>query len=1015
MEPAKRRTFKKLDLSELHEACSEGNQEAVREILAGSEPKRSSSVKSPSRRTGWPFYTQQESDELTLPVHSACRSTKDSCGKVIEQLLSSGGFSIDDVSSEKETALHVACASSNIIAVKALLKYATHKAVLKCMGVQNREGNTPLHLACKQCSVDICTSLLHCVENKCNKESVLGMKNKQGQTCLGISLRQKDWETAQLLLEHSCTDPMHLYDDFKHLVIDSKDTNFARLKTMDIEPMDVFVLGDQGSGKSTLISTLAHAMQQTTLASFLSSFVSSSKTNMEKPGIGIVPTIVEFQKQVGCNPICPVAIHDVNSYHGYSHEAIFKCCTRKPLDALYILCVDVTKNYQSSTLYWLHFLCRKVSEYRVAVTAGKMFERLKFIVAGTFADLLRSLDPQQLDVSRFMAEGRNMDMFSSNLAWCGSFYVNAKKTSSCQPIASIVTSTCEQFHSSSWTEGEGKSLVAQTYILGYLLSSFPKNEAISFREIRLQVNNLIRNVLCSLLPKEQGKLELMCSNLRYFSPFKNLTFTRSDTHRYVVLDHSHLLKSVEIGLLNLKQFARHGIVSRQNIKHSFEYPIKFVMYYLEHFNLCERISKGGLDQLRRSIRRSTRSRRSFKLSQNFGTLKVPLKATRHKRSKSDSTSAIGFPAQAVMTKRSCSKSEAIDIEEERKRTISSNSEHQQSTKTLPTSTPSRRSSRAELQKRDVPYYFLPSLIPQTVPDELWERSSSEYDFGFAWCLVPQEGDTWFLSYKFATVVLFRLLFSFAPCPQSGSEFSLDRACQLCDKGISWCDPIGALICVVIKDRNKVILSMLCLKGSEIACLSIRNEIMTDIKDQLHEIHPDFMPRELILPYDGHQDMFPIFDLEMSYVAFDKEDIMRAIFQECPVVSTNRKHNKHVESLLFFDPLCFLNFDLLRRLFTENGDAVVSEDFFMTFAKALSTKWKLLAKHWEAILHKYYIESLDSSSTGPPHDAAFEMLLHLRDIDYSEPQYRIDTYLGLQKSLFEISIFSREYIQHNIIS
>ena len=1010
MEPVRRKPFKKLDLSELREACSEGNQKAVREILAGSEPKRS--VKSPSRRSGWPFFTQQESDELTLPVHTACRSRKNSCGKVIEPLLSSGGFSIEDVSSERDTALHVACACNNLTGVKALLTHGKHHAVVKCLEVQNRDGNTPLHLACMQCSVDICALLLQSVENEGNRESILRKKNKRSQTCLGISIKKEDWATAQLLLEHSYADPMLVYDDFKHLTLANEHVDFVKLKIMENEPMDVFVLGDQGSGKSTLIGTLAHAMQPTTLASFLTSFGSSSKTNMEKPGIGIVPTIVEFQKQVGCNPICPVVFHDVNSYHGYSHESIFKCCTRKPLDALYILCVDLTKSYRSSILYWLHFLCRKVSEYRVAVTAEKMFQRLTFIVAGTFADVARSTDSRQLDVSRFMTEDRNMDMFSSSLAWCGSFCVNAKKISSCQPIASEIISTCEQLHSTTWTEDEGKSLVAQTYVMGYLLSSFPKHEAIPFREIRGHVYSSTSNELCSLLPKDQEKLDLMCLNLRHFSQFKILTFTHSDTHQYVVIDHAHLHKSIEVGLLKLKQFARHGIVSRRDIKRSFDYPFKFVMYYLEHFDLCERISKNGLDGLKCSIRTSTLSKRSFKLSQNFGTQKVPLKApTRHKRSRSDSESAEGSLAQ-VMSKKFSSKNEILLIEEP-KRAISLSSEHQCLHEPLPSRTTSRRSSRAEVQRREIPYYFLPSLIPQTNPNELWERSSSEYEYGFAWCLLPQEGDTWFLSYKFTTVVLFRLLFSFAPCPTSVSEFSLDRSCQLWDEGISWCDPVGARICVAIKDRNKVILSMLCLKGSEIACFSIRNEIMKDIKDQLHEIHPGFTPRELILPYDGNQDMFPIFDLEMSYMAFDKEDIMKAIFQECPAVSTNRKHNKHVEKLLFFEPLCFLNFDLLHRLFTGDSDSVVNEDFFMTFAKALSKEWVHLAKHWEAILRKYYIESLSSSSNGPPHDIAFEMLLHLRDIDYNEPQYRIDTYQGLQKSLFEISIFSREYIQQSI--
>ena len=1014
MEPSKRNPLKKFELSEFRGARARGNRRGGKqEFPAGSESE-TGSVASSSGKTTRPF-TLQEKDELTLPFHAACRS-KNSPGRAIEALLTKEGssrFSVEDLSGNHDTALHIACANNNSEAVQALLKHSKHKAILNCLHNQNKDGNTPFHLACMACSTDICASLLQ-LESGGSPRSILVKKNKLGQTCLGIAAENKDWGTAHLLLEHSHDNPILMYDDFKRLAPGCSSVASLKLEALNNDPIDVFVLGDQGSGKTTLINTLMQAMQPSSLVNLITSF-GFSRANMETSTIGIVPTIVEFHRQLSLDQKCPIAFHDVNSYHGYSHEAIFKCCTRDPFDALYIVSVDMTKNVQRSTLYWLHFLCRKLTEFGIALTTEKKSRKLRFVVAGTFAYNLLSSYPIQLDINNIITKEKDADMLTSSLTCFGSFCINAKKTSSCGPILSAIHA-CSDHLQSNCVSDEAKRLLAQTYILAYLLSSYPKNEAVSFRQIQGLINNSTSNVLCSLLPKNRERIDLICNNLRCFSQFKIIRITRRKVHEFVVLDYPYLMKSVEKGLMNLKHCSRHGIVSRQDIKESVDYyPQHFVLYFLEEYNLSEKISKNGLDDMRTSIRTSSRSMRTLNLSQSPGTLRPLLPS--HKRSRSESETLAVFSA-STLDRKSSSKNDILTVSNaEPKRAISLSTDHELSPDATPQSQPvvsSRQSSRAKPHKREVPYYFLPSLIPRKKPSEVWDGDSDEYGYGFAWCLVPREGDTWFLSHKFSTVVLFRLLFSYAPQPSAKSDFSLERVCELWDEGILWCDPQGARICVSICDRNKIILSMQCLKGLEIACLSIRNEIMKDIKEQLHEIHPSICPREIFLPYDGNQDIFPVFDMEMSYTAFDKEDIKKAIFGECTVVSTNGKQNRHVKSLLYFEPLCFLKLDLLHKLFDgENTSKEISEDFWMTLAKSLSCNWVHLAKHWEAILQKYYIDSLLKNSIGSPHDTAFEMLLHLKDIDYVEPNYRIDTYSGLQKSLFEISIFPPECIINTI--
>lgn len=206
--------------------------------------------------------------------------------------------------------------------------------------------------------------------------------------------------------------------------------------------------------------------------------------------------------------------------------------------------------------------------------------------------------------------------------------------------------------------------------------------------------------------------------------------------------------------------------------------------------------------------------------------------------------------------------------------------------------------------------------------------------------------------------------------------------------------------------------MQCLQKYEVLCLSIRNEIMADIKQKLTEIHPNIHPRELFTPFDGIT-IFPVINPLKSYAIFDKKEILRAIMEKRPVICTEGKHHKSLDSLLHFEPLCYLSPPLLRDLFDEeNKHAQISDDFCMQLAMNLSTKWTYLADHFlDTVIKKYYIDSLtdDVTMKNSPHHTAMDMLTYLKELDYREENDRVDTYEGLQRSLFEISIFSQNEV------
>lgn len=731
-----------------------------------------------------------------------------------------------------------------------------------------------------------------------------------------------------------------------------------------------------------------------------------------------MPLTVEYRKQ---DHKCPFIFHDVSGYRSYAHEAIFTC-SRKPLDALYIITVDVRKNVEESISYWLCFLIHQLATHRHSVGESPLKTKkmqVDVAIAFTFCDLVSSTRLQlvnRIDFSTLVST--DVDP-STQFRWYGNFNLNARKHNSLgmPQLISILHSYCS-FDPLSVGLDESRSLLAQTYILaGLLLKEYMHTGITTFNDVIGLVQHS-NNVLCEMLPKKDDEIEALCQNLQLFNPFRVLSFdihNRKSTSWYIVLDYTYLLLSVEEALKDLSRYSSNGMVTRQHIKNAFILRPDFIIKFLEHLKLCEYVSSEGLESMKRSIRSSRRSKQSstLELPVVVSPVVVLLESRIHRRTKSDSDvldtdSVIADRQLSVSTRVSPFASGAVispglvgpghlDVIQP----------------LLPSKTPSPVSSRHSSKRstassREVPHYFFPSLVPSSQPEELWEEDASEYCYGFSWSLVPHEGDNWFLSPKFITIVLFRLLFSFAPLPPNSKSF-VDRLCKLWDRGIIWSDPQGARVCVAISDENKVTLSMQCLLKYEVSCLSIRNEIMADIKQQLAEIHPGIHPRELFTPFDG-VTIFPVADPLKSYATFDKEEILRAIMENCrPVICSKGKHHKPLNSLLHFEPLCYLSPPMLRDLFDEeNKHRQISDDFCMQLAMNLSTNWTYLADHFlNTVIKKYYIDSLTEDATlkKAPHDTAMEMLTYLKEVDYREESDRIDTYEGLQRSLFEISIFS----------
>ena len=1006
-----KRLSKRLNLSELDAACSEGEVEAVKALLALNNKEAAGT---PDKEDV--YFTAY------LPIHTACQQRRKAPREVIEVILKSGNYSITDKTVNGDTALHVACTSGNLQAVEALLNCSQLTNFQECLEHQNRDGNTPFHLASLAANPDITLLLLK--QLSIESTQVINRINKQGESCLGLAIKNKDWNSAKFLLRHSCNNPAIFYPDFIQTVPEC--SLIENIQSFECDPIDVVVLGDSKSGKTTLINTLQHSTLST-LSKLATLF--GSRTITEMCRIGIFPVTVAYRNQVHR---CPVTFHDVNGHRNYTQEAIFKCI-RNPLEALFIITVDTQRNYvEQNILYWLSFLYHQLSDYshcirQSSTKTGKM--KLKVVITGTFFDLVCNSNTPAKSGNYFSSIVSLNEELASNFIWCGDFRINARKHNlfDMPQVLSAINDQCKYVHKDC-LDDETKSLLPQTYILAsLLLKEFSNTDITTFSDV-IGLVKYTESRLCEMLPKEDAEIEKLCQNLRLFNNFKILRFETQNKrvdNQYIIFNYKYLLQSIECVLMDLSAHTVNGIASRQQITDDFKYR-QFIMKFLDHFKLCEYINRKGLEYMKTGVRTSRRSRTSNcsqRSTVNRPKMQLLLPVCRqHRRTKSDSEM---IDIDELQTNREISSSTQLPSFDKGEvwddTTYEFGNRKSLSVCRLPSKQASgdsstRSSKKSSKQsagsyKKEVPYYYLPLLVPKNQPAELWdipEGGNSEYTYGFAWSLIPHKEDTWFLMPRFSTIVLFRLLFSFAP-HNPDSKSHLDRMCTLWDRGILWTDPQGARVCVAINDDNKITLSMQCYQKYEIACLSIRNEIMADIKQQLKEIHPEIKPRELFIPYNGI-NVFPVIDPLESYIAFDRVEIRQAIAQERPAICISGRHHKEIDSLLHFEPLCFLQPPLLKELFnTENDKRQISDDFCMQLAKNLSTKWTHLAQHLEMVLKKYYIDALVEDSTPKaPHDTAMEMLAHLKEIDYQEGD-RVDTFYGFRKSLFEISIFTQDEV------
>lgn len=935
---------KNYNFNPISAACLEGRVEAVEEALNAHEEPNSPNVK-------WGEVTD---DVGWSPLHFACQQS----GEAIVDLLLCRGFPPLIKTLEGNTPLHLASRSGCVAVVRRLLRSSL--VPLEC---KNSDGNTPLHVACQEGQAEVVKVLLECSP----PTKVSCSSNEAGATPLGLAIQNSNWESARLLIHYSPVNPALFFSDLASHV-----PACSLMSTLRDDPLNIFVMGDANSGKSTFVRTLQTEGVVSRLASMVTSAIFAAQ-NVNQHRIGIVPTVTEFP--VGHDQKHQVVFYDLAGHRDYTHEAIFECI-HEPLKSLFVVTVDMRDDnsaIEGKILYWLNFVWQKCSRHNSLI-------RPNVLVIGTFADkCTRAYDKLNLICRSF--SDQNKDQLVSHFTWLGNLTMNCRRTYSwgMNQLRRMIYYLCRQQEREAHTPPE-------CYLLGCLVLTEPEFA----EEVAVNVINLIQYILssedtlCKLLPQNEAKLMEFCHLLHHFSHIKFLDCSDRPDNCYLILKYKLLLTEISEKLctptLGQSVQLQHGILRRSDITEMFEiYPPDFITEFLESFKFCEGVPPAGLLQLQERVSTSCGSLRSSE------STNVPPQPVRHAASHRRAKSISDIPEiHRIQTPgRSNSQPFGLDIMAPRE--------------------PSPDIRNQVRSHRPPPYYFFPCLVSKIQPDP-WE-SNDKYAYSFAWILETAEGqENQHFSPQFVTVLLFCLGHSFAPLPPStNSTPLLDTRCRVWNSGASWTDLQGVEVCVSVHNNRSVVLSMNCPRNAEMRCLQLRNQIMDQIYELKDQIHPETQINEFLVPGDGNTTL-PLYDPSQlpaqSY--YSKEEIRRAVLDNYQVVcNVEGKNPIELDTLLYFEPSCVLDHPLREQLCSGSNEPI-SDDFCFSFAKQLGHRWKHLAQYYK--LPNFYVSVIGEGGRAV-HETGMEMLRYLRDSD----DHRVHTYHDLRESLQSISIFKYDKV------
>ena len=281
----------------------------------------------------------RDSDGWTITHHAANGNNTE----IVSIVLEKGGDPLNEIPRGRNTPLHLAL-MSNEENSKTIADMLYKKAFeLKVAPQANKEGIHPLHLAAKLGYIALAKSLLkQCPEAK-------NIASANGMTPLGVALSNGHKKIVDDIIEVTDGSPTQ-FEDFQ-TIFRSYDAKAQRSLT---PPVKIFVVGDNSSGKSTLIKSIQGE-------SFINRFwgVAYSTTDVPTNKVGLVPSDY-LSRSFG-----KVIFYDLASGANMVHEDLLD----SPDDLAHSLFIIVVDNRPEKRImeerleFWLNFVLMQCNRF----------------------------------------------------------------------------------------------------------------------------------------------------------------------------------------------------------------------------------------------------------------------------------------------------------------------------------------------------------------------------------------------------------------------------------------------------------------------------------------------------------------------------------------------------------------------------------------------------------------------------------------------------------------------------
>ena len=475
----------------------------------------------------------------------------------------------DDLNSNGDTALHLACKHNKPITVKFILteaKFTSEHFVLEIVSARDGNGYTALHLACRAGNSDIVNLLLsatHCDPN---------VKSKSGEVPLQMTTNR---HIIIDLIRHGAETNV-MYESYKTFLGTNKPIK---------PPVKVFIVGNPSVGKSTLTAALKKKI------GVIARFFSGKVSGVDKKTVGIVPHDLE-------NDIFGrVTLYDFAGHREFysGHAALLQTAIQStpPIFLLVVNLREEDDEILKTILYWVSFL-----ENQCASVSCKPH----IILVGSHADTLKEVIPT--DRVKMIIDSLDTKCFT-NMDFVGFVAIDCQyhESSGMNYLRNLLVKSCSELRIH-----EPITFNAHCFLV-YLISTFAKEPAVTIKDIRNKIKQQMQaqtdKSVIEFLPQSYEALYKICMELNNRGHILLLKDRIAAENSYVVTDKEFLLSDISGTVFATKDFKQYkelstntGVVPLSKIAKCFpDKDLNILIGFLTHLEFCHGISDQALHQL----------------------------------------------------------------------------------------------------------------------------------------------------------------------------------------------------------------------------------------------------------------------------------------------------------------------------------------------------------------------------------------------------------------------------------